>query len=395
MGGAGGLLLLSRRASERGAGAAWEAQSSAYLAFSDILEGRLEVVASGRRHAFLADLRGRAALWSQASVRLAVWQALSGRLPLVATAGFVALVLLAAGNWRLPDRASIGDVVLLASATPAYAGLGQGLQALTRARRWVALVGDVLHRPRETGPQRGQPPPAPVTIALEGVSFRYTEDSGPDVLRRVDLSFAGPGALALVGPNGSGKSTLLRLLLGLAKPYAGRVVVGSVPLEDVDADLWRARAAFVPQRPYFPLRADVARAIRWLATDASEADMLRALDRVGLLQPLRVLSGDPLAVPVGTLSVGQRQRVALARMLCQKAALYVLDEPDANLDAPGIALVAEIVADLSRERTVIFAVHTPELLRAAGRIVALEGGCIVGEETTPALRPNGTLVADP
>jgi ABC-type transport system involved in cytochrome bd biosynthesis fused ATPase/permease subunit len=153
-----------------------------------------------------------------------------------------------------------------------------------------------------------------------------------------------------------------------------------VPLSDVDPDAWRAGVAFLPQRPYFPPRADVRAAVLWPAGDADDARVAAALDRVGLMPALRrdrEDGADPLAVKVDALSVGQRQRVALARILCRDAALFLLDEPDANLDRDGIALVAGLVRDLAARGMVAVAAHTPELLETAGQIVALEGGALV------------------
>jgi ABC-type bacteriocin/lantibiotic exporter with double-glycine peptidase domain len=80
---------------------------------------------------------------------------------------------------------------------------------------------------------------------------------------------------------------------------------------------------------------------------------------------------DPLAVRVDTLSAGQRQRLALARVLCQNARIVVLDEPDANLDRAGIALVARLVRELASDRMVAFAAHTPDLLQQADRVIVL------------------------
>jgi ATP-binding cassette subfamily C protein CydD len=87
---------------------------------------------------------------------------------------------------------------------------------------------------------------------------------------------------------------------------------------------------------------------------------------------------DPLKVRVDTLSVGERQRIALARLLSRDASLFVLDEPDANLDRAGIALVADVLRELARDHGVIFAAHTPELLGVADHVVTLEGGRVVG-----------------
>jgi ABC-type transport system involved in cytochrome bd biosynthesis fused ATPase/permease subunit len=214
------------------------------------------------------------------------------------------------------------------------------------------------------------------------VSFRYdgAAADGADVLREVSFQWTGGHLLALSGANGSGKSTCLRLLLALAAPRAGAIRVDGVDLADLDADAWRARIAFLPQRPYLPPRSSIRAAVRFLAAEASDDRIRRALDRVGLTAALNRDGADPLEVSVDTLSVGQRQRVALARMLCRDAALFLLDEPEANLDRAGIELVADLVRELARDHMVIVAAHTPELLGLAGHVVVLDAGRVVRDE---------------
>jgi ABC-type transport system involved in cytochrome bd biosynthesis fused ATPase/permease subunit len=158
-----------------------------------------------------------------------------------------------------------------------------------------------------------------------------------------------------------------------------------VALAQVDADAWRRQVAFMPQRPYLPPRSDVAQAVRWLAPGADDQRVLRALDRVGILPSLQRGGRDPLKVRVDTLSVGERQRIALARLLSRDASLFVLDEPDANLDRAGIALVADVLRELARDHGVIFAAHTPELLGVADHVVTLEGGRVVGNTRRTAV----------
>jgi ABC-type transport system involved in cytochrome bd biosynthesis fused ATPase/permease subunit len=96
--------------------------------------------------------------------------------------------------------------------------------------------------------------------------------------------------------------------------------------------------------------------------DASDAAMLLALERTGLLGMLGGRTSAPLSVRVGELSAGQRQRLALARILVHNARFILLDEPDANLDRAGIALLAGLVRDLVADgKMVAIAAHTAEL----------------------------------
>jgi ABC-type multidrug transport system fused ATPase/permease subunit len=407
---AAATLLLSRRVVDRALTHAWQVQTRAYEAFVDILDGRLEVVASGRRGAFLGQLRERTVAWGAAGTAVAGSSALAGRVPLLAIALLVAGAIAISPAIRHlvgATGATLGEVVLFASVTPAFAGLAQGLHGVATAQRWVAVVARIVrasgappHRarvlreaprgPTEMVESQGEPTEGvqgeptegvlgePSDGRFENVWFSYPGTAG-EVLRDVSFAWQDRGALGLAGPNGSGKSTCLRLLLALAVPRSGVVTVGGVPLLDVDPDAWRRRVAFMPQRPYLPPRSTVETAVRWLAPGADGARVLRALDRVGLLVALQRGGRDPLQVRVDTLSVGERQRVALARVLTRDAELFVLDEPDANLDRAGIILVADVLLELARAKAVVFVAHTPELLDIGDRVVTLENGRVVSD----------------
>ena len=382
---AAGALFVSRRSVERAVARAWDVQEQAYETFADILDGRLEVVASGFRGTFLEKLRRRTTDWGAAGAAVAASSALSGRLPLLAIAILVAVALVLSPSIRQSASASLAEVALFASVTPAFAGVAQGLHGLTRVERWVGVVAHVIRS--AVGPTGGTSASETPRgeVRFDDVSFGYPGVAGAAALREVSFTWEGRGALALAGPNGSGKSTCLRLLLALAAPVSGAVRVGGVALAQVDADAWRRQVAFMPQRPYLPPRSDVAQAVRWLAAGADDQRVLRALDRVGILPSLQRGGRDPLKVRVDTLSVGERQRIALARLLSRDASLFVLDEPDANLDRAGIALVADVLRELAREHGVIFAAHTPELLGVADHVVTLEGGRVVGNTRRTAV----------
>ena len=376
---AAAALLVSRRAVAGAVERSWKVQERAYEAFGEALEGRLEIVASGRRGAFLADLGERTRAWSAAGVRVAGATVLSGRLALAAVAGLVAAALFANGQLGGSVAVSLTDLALFASVTPAFAGVAQGVHGLLRDERWVRLLARVVGGARATEVRRTTPAPSlPGPVAFERVSFQYEgEDHPRPALSEIDLAWNGREVLALSGANGSGKSTCLRLLLALAAPAEGSVVVGGVPLADLDPDAWRARVAFLPQRPYLPPRSSVRDAVRWPLSAVSDDRIKQALDRVGLMPVLQRGGGDPLRARVDSLSVGERQRVALARLLCRDASLFLLDEPDANLDRAGIALVAELLRELGGRAMVAFAAHTPELLAVADRVVVLEAGRVV------------------
>ena len=380
---AAGGLVWSRGRIRRAVRVAWEARERVIDKLVDALEARLEIVASGERATFAADARTRARAWADAGVRASGSSVMSGRIPLLVIAAVVGLALLLDARWRGAFAVTLADVALFASTTPAFAGVAQNILALVQSepsvRAVARVISDARPRPGGTPPHTSHALPAlPASIVFDDVSFGYA-GARTDALTKVTFASEDARVLALSGANGSGKSTCLRLVLGLARPRSGVVRVGGVDLSEVDADLWRSHVAFLPQRPYLPMRASVRTSVRLLAPSATDERILAALERVHLVEALRRAGAHPLGVSVDTLSVGQRQRVALARMLCRDAPLFVLDEPDANLDREGIALVAELVRELSVGHRVILAVHTPELLKVADRVIELQRGSVVPE----------------
>jgi len=181
-------------------------------------------------------------------------------------------------------------------------------------------------------------------------------------LEPVDLEL-GPGSYALVGPNGAGKSTVLGLIAGRLAPSSGRVTLDGFPARSPEASRLRA---YVPQQIAWPrhLRAaevlDAARRMR----GAGVEDARSAAWRMGL--------EEVLARPVGQLSGGMRQRLALAAGLLGEPPVWLLDEPASALDPGGFArLLGWVHEHRSAGGTVLVSAHRPEEVEALADEVLL------------------------
>jgi ABC-type multidrug transport system ATPase subunit len=194
------------------------------------------------------------------------------------------------------------------------------------------------------------------------------------VLDGVDLEVTAGESVAMLGANGSGKTTTLRCIVGLARPDAGRIIVGGV---DLARDSMRARGhlSYLPQKSVFPptltvreTLAVVAR-LRGIAADAVD----RELDSCGLA----ALADRG----VGHLSGGERQRLAMAVAFLPTVDVYLFDEPSANLDPVASQLLFRRARHLTRDgHTLLFTTHIPADVRhLATRIVLIRNGRIESE----------------
>ncbi len=201
---------------------------------------------------------------------------------------------------------------------------------------------------------------------FEGVRFSYGDQETLDVPH---LRLAPDRVTALLGPNGSGKSTLLRLLAGLERPRAGRVLIGGKPAREA-----RVAVAYAFQEAVFlsgSLRAnlDLALRLRGLSPSARRARLAEAANACGV--------GHLLDRPANQLSGGEAQRANLARALSLRAPLTLLDEPLAGFDEHGRRQMLDELPALLRRfagAALIVTHDRDEALRLAGDLVLLREG---------------------
>ncbi|MCH2395870.1 thiol reductant ABC exporter subunit CydD [Oceanibaculum sp.] len=211
----------------------------------------------------------------------------------------------------------------------------------------------------------------PARIRLTGARFGY--DGTRPVLAGLDLDIPSGEKLALVGPSGSGKSTILALIAGLLRADAGSVEVAGQALTDETADGWRARLAWVGQRPYF-LHGSLRRNLTLGHPDRSPVEIADALQLASAESVVaRLPRGDAtlLGEAGQGISGGEGQRLAVARAALRGADIILADEPTAHLDAETAEAVADGLFRLAEGRTLILATHDEALAARCDRIVRL------------------------
>jgi subfamily B ATP-binding cassette protein MsbA len=235
-------------------------------------------------------------------------------------------------------------------------------------------------------------PPFQQAVRFEGVEFAY---EGTPVLREIDLVLGRGEVVALVGRSGSGKSTLANLLPRFYDPTHGRITVDGHDLREVTLHSLRAQIGLVTQETVLfddTVRANIAygRADIPLERVMEAARTAHAHEFVRLLpQGYDTRLGERGA----RLSMGQRQRLAIARALLKDPPILVLDEATSALDAESEALVQEALETLMVGRTSLVIAHRLATVRRADRIVVLEGGRIVEVGRHADLLARGGLYA--
>jgi len=227
-------------------------------------------------------------------------------------------------------------------------------------------------------------PPAPVTLlprplgalSVEAVSYA-PRGATAFILNGVTFALQPGETLGIVGSSGAGKSTLARLLVGVWKPNIGSVRLDGADVHQWDRDSFGRHVGYLPQDIELfsgTLRDNIAR----FRADAEDADVVRAAKLAGAHELiLRQSKGYDTELGEGgtVLSVGQRQRIGLARALFGDPAFVVLDEPNAALDAQGEAALMEALEALKAAKaTVVIVSHKPNVFRTADKMLVLKNG---------------------
>ena len=338
---------------------------------ADAFDGRVELLASGRGDLFLERARTAIRFWRRTTWLTSANLVRAGSWP--AIAGAVAIAV-----WVL-RRGTVLDVrqVLVAGVfAPVAFALVRSAYALSKISAQVSPL-----RPLFEGRARaihGAKVAEASRLSWEHATVAF---GSHEVLSDVTLEVKSGEALALTGPNGAGKTSMLLAALGLRELSSGTIRVGDAELSTLDPAAWRRRVSYLPQRPYLLPRRTVREAMLFPARDVDDTMMERVLRQVELWERLETFPEHPLDVQTDSLSAGERQRLALARILTGDADVYLLDEVDANLDANGTDLVASLIRRFAaRGKIVVYAVHSLALTAAADRVVRLAAGKIVSVE---------------
>jgi ATP-binding cassette subfamily C protein CydCD len=380
------FMILIGLGSERRAKARWAAMQMLGGRFFEVVRGLTTLRVHDRAEAQVAVLEEVGEAYrreTMSTLRLAFLSALV--LELAAALG-TAMVAVALGV-RLVDggiglQASLAVLILAPEIYQPIRQLGAQFHASADGMIAAEEIFAVLDAPavldEASGERVAAPSPTRETIVFDGVGVAYPGRVVP-ALAGIQLSLAPGEFVALVGPSGAGKSTIANLLVRLIDPTTGAVRIGGQDLRQVDADAWRRRIAWVPQRPRI-FAASVADNVRVADPGASDDAIREALRQAGAEELVDGFA-EGLATRLGEggrrLSAGEAQRISLARAFLRRAELFVLDEPTAHLDGVLAAELALVIRGLTDGATTLAVTHRLELVHAADRVVQIDNGRVM------------------
>ena len=333
-----------------------------------------------------ARAASRARLWSQmVQQMLPVGMALTSALTLVAGVFLIEAQALSVGGL-------ISSTLLAGRMVAALCGLAPVLSRGQEFRRAVQGLGEAvnLNAPAIDGVADGASSGSAFAtegLRLEGVAFSYQgQDETQDarkILQDVTVALKPAELVVIVGASGAGKSTLLRLLAGHLTPDAGRMAFATHVIDGPGARRWMAaQVSYKPQDAVFigGALSDVVMPGQAVVNEAAVTQALRAAG----LGPALDKGELGLSSKVGTngagVSGGQRQMLALARVLASERAVLLFDEPTLGLDRSAQeGLLAALTALRTAGRCVVVATHTTELIQLADRVLVLDKGRIVAD----------------
>lgn len=303
--------------------------------------------------------------------------------------GAIVLVLWEGGRLVLAGELTPGTLVAfllyavtIAGAITSLAGFWSNLQEAAGAARRIFQILDEPRKLKEPDFPTFLPTPIQGVIRYEDVSFSYGPGL-PVVLRGIDVEIARGETVALVGSSGVGKSTMASLIPRFFDVTGGRVTLDGVDVRHVQLRELRGHIGLVPQEPML-FAGTVWENIAYGDVGASDAEV-EAAARGAHAHEFVTGFPDGYQQVVGergvTLSAGQRQRIAIARVMLKKPEVLILDEASASLDAESEALVQDALEHLMEGRTTVVIAHRLSTVLRADRILVLDAGVVADRGT--------------
>ena len=342
----------------------------------------------------------RASRSLQANLRLNVTSVTSALVIGTLMALGTALMYYVGARQVLAGQLSIGDLWLFSSYLlmlyQPVEQLSYTAWALEGAAAGMQRCFEVLDREPETRDAPGATDIGPVKGAIEfrNVSFGYSSER--EILRGINLSIEPGEKVAFVGGTGAGKSTLMSLVLRFYEPTSGQVLVDGQDIHHVTRKSLRAQIGMVLQDTLL-FSTTIRENIAYGRPDATEEEIIEAAKRAQAYDFIMAMPGGfdaQVGERGGHLSVGQRQRIGIARAFLKNAPILLLDEPTSALDPGTEYAIMETIEELMRGRTTLIVTHRLATIHQLGKIAVLKNGTIAEFGSGPELLARDSVYAE-
>ena len=297
------------------------------------------------------------------------------------TIGMIVIGVYMIGDNLLTLGALIASVILAGRAISPLGSVMALAARYQQASASLETLEQLMQRPRDRQRDRHYVRPATMDGGLTSVELEYAypgEHKLP-VIKRISLDIK-PGAhMGLLGRVGCGKSTLIRLMSGLYTPLGGHILVDGVDLQQIDPSDLRDQIGYVGQDAQLFMGSvrDNLVLSNPAITDSAVIDVLKKLDLYPMIANHPKGLDMPLAEAGGGLSGGQRQLLAIARMMLRNPKFVFMDEPTSHMDQQSEKRVIDVLGEWLKGRTLVLATHRLQLLAWVDQIAVLEKGQII------------------
>lgn len=381
----GAIFVLSNRVSYRLGQRGSQAYMQQSIIANDLFRGILQIITFGTGKIWLEKFQRENRTLSTVFVINTIWAAIPRRLMEL---GAIALMLGIVLILHFTNPASLTNFVptlgVFAMAMfrllPAGANLGRMRMDFMTVfpdveKAYYALAGPIPMRRTDGKVLKS----FERVIAFEDVHFAHQDREA--LFEGLNLAIEKGKVTAIVGPSGAGKTTLINLILGLFEPTGGRITVDGVPLSDYTPESWLSKIGFVSQETFI-YHATVTDNISFSKNGQSMESVVEAAKIANAHEFISELPQgyDTLVGDRGMkLSIGQQQRISIARAVLEGPELLIFDEATSSLDSISERLVQEAIDKVSKNHTVVLIAHRLSTIRNADKIIVLDNGRAVEE----------------
>ena len=361
-----------------------QASSAMNALLMDNLQGVREIKAFGRERHEDGRFAGRAEAMRQGTLTIMrAWAFYNPTMSFIAATG-TGLVLWIGGGQVMNGLMSVGELVaflfylaLFYEPIGKLHGLNQMLQAARAGGERVFDILDATEERKDAAELQPLPEPVRGEVEYRTVHFQYTEDK--PALHDISLT-ARPGQMtALVGPTGAGKSTLVNLLPAFYETTAGAITIDGQDIASTSLESLRKNISVVSQEPFL-FNGTIGENIAYGNLDASAVQITEAAQAANCFEFISELA-EGFDTRVGErgvrLSVGEKQRISIARALLKDSPILILDEATASVDTATERLIQQALERLMSGRTTFVIAHRLSTIRDADQILVLKNGRVI------------------